>query len=134
MKAEHRVCIWGRSEKQPHGQGGAPGREPQGPSLCLPPPSQGQCQWRQPPGKEIYRKSNISVYEVDGKDHKVSQVVVVGVTSRTTSTPVRTEATSLGAPRHRHAGSGSAWPLAHLVHSEHVPCGASLGDRALFFP
>jgi len=31
----------------------------------------GQCQWRQPPGKEIYRKSNISVYEVDGKDHKV---------------------------------------------------------------
>ncbi|XP_037669859.1 histone acetyltransferase KAT8 isoform X2 [Choloepus didactylus] len=30
----------------------------------------GQCQWRQPPGKEIYRKSNISVYEVDGKDHK----------------------------------------------------------------
>ena len=36
------------------------------------PPPQGQCQWRQPPGKEIYRKSNISVYEVDGKDHKVS--------------------------------------------------------------
>lgn len=35
-------------------------------------PDQGQCQWRQPPGKEIYRKSNISVYEVDGKDHKVS--------------------------------------------------------------
>ncbi|XP_009248948.2 histone acetyltransferase KAT8 isoform X2 [Pongo pygmaeus] len=31
----------------------------------------GQCQWRQPPGKEIYRKSNISVYEVDGKDHKI---------------------------------------------------------------
>ncbi|NXP02347.1 KAT8 acetyltransferase, partial [Thinocorus orbignyianus] len=31
----------------------------------------GQCQWRQPPGREIYRKSNISVYEVDGKDHKV---------------------------------------------------------------
>ncbi|KAH0626355.1 hypothetical protein JD844_001293 [Phrynosoma platyrhinos] len=30
----------------------------------------GQCQWRQPPGKEIYRKNNISVYEVDGKDHK----------------------------------------------------------------
>lgn len=33
---------------------------------------QGQCQWRQPPGREIYRKSNISVYEVDGKDHKVT--------------------------------------------------------------
>ncbi|TRZ05068.1 hypothetical protein HGM15179_022039 [Zosterops borbonicus] len=32
----------------------------------------GQCQWRQPPGREIYRKGNISVYEVDGKDHKVS--------------------------------------------------------------
>ncbi|XP_068855093.1 histone acetyltransferase KAT8-like [Aphelocoma coerulescens] len=31
-----------------------------------------QCQWRQPPGREIYRKGNISVYEVDGKDHKVS--------------------------------------------------------------
>uniref|UniRef100_A0A3P9HI96 Histone acetyltransferase n=1 Tax=Oryzias latipes TaxID=8090 RepID=A0A3P9HI96_ORYLA len=30
------------------------------------------CQWRQPPGKEIYRRSNISVYEVDGRDHKVS--------------------------------------------------------------
>ncbi|XP_014118124.1 PREDICTED: histone acetyltransferase KAT8, partial [Pseudopodoces humilis] len=31
----------------------------------------GQCQWRQPPGREIYRKGNISVYEVDGKDHKI---------------------------------------------------------------
>nr|KAG8541130.1 hypothetical protein GDO81_029659 [Engystomops pustulosus] len=31
----------------------------------------GLCQWRQPPGKEIYRKNNISVYEVDGKDHKI---------------------------------------------------------------
>uniref|UniRef100_A0A3Q1J537 Histone acetyltransferase n=1 Tax=Anabas testudineus TaxID=64144 RepID=A0A3Q1J537_ANATE len=29
------------------------------------------CQWRQPPGKEIYRRSNISVYEVDGRDHKI---------------------------------------------------------------
>lgn len=26
---------------------------------------------RQPPGKEIYRKGTISVYEVDGKEHKV---------------------------------------------------------------
>ncbi|XP_057244515.1 histone acetyltransferase KAT8-like, partial [Malurus melanocephalus] len=33
----------------------------------------GQCQWRQPPGREIYRKGNISVYEVDGKDHKNSR-------------------------------------------------------------
>ncbi|XP_005431556.2 histone acetyltransferase KAT8, partial [Geospiza fortis] len=31
----------------------------------------GQCQWQQPPGREIYRKGNISVYEVDGKDHKI---------------------------------------------------------------
>ncbi|OCT59043.1 hypothetical protein XELAEV_18001533mg [Xenopus laevis] len=31
----------------------------------------GLCQWRQPPGKEIYRKGNISVYEVDGRDHKI---------------------------------------------------------------
>uniref|UniRef100_A0A8C7HNN0 Histone acetyltransferase n=1 Tax=Oncorhynchus kisutch TaxID=8019 RepID=A0A8C7HNN0_ONCKI len=30
-----------------------------------------QCQWRQPLGKEIYRRSNISVYEVDGRDHKI---------------------------------------------------------------
>ena len=26
---------------------------------------------RHPPGKEIYRKGTISVFEVDGKDHKV---------------------------------------------------------------
>ena len=26
---------------------------------------------RQPPGKEIYRKGTISVYEVDGKENKV---------------------------------------------------------------
>ncbi|CAM6000131.1 unnamed protein product, partial [Sphagnum balticum] len=32
---------------------------------------QGDCAWRQPPGKEIYRKGTISVYEVDGKDHKI---------------------------------------------------------------
>ncbi|KAK7938526.1 hypothetical protein WMY93_001852 [Mugilogobius chulae] len=29
------------------------------------------CQWMQPPGKEIYRRSNISVFEVDGRDHKI---------------------------------------------------------------
>jgi len=28
---------------------------------------------RQPPGKEIYRKGTISVYEVDGKEHKVKK-------------------------------------------------------------
>ena len=29
------------------------------------------CQLRNPPGKEIYRRSSLSVYEVDGKDHKI---------------------------------------------------------------
>ncbi|KAG7267946.1 hypothetical protein CRUP_017012 [Coryphaenoides rupestris] len=29
------------------------------------------CQWKQPQGKEIYRRSNISVFEVDGRDHKI---------------------------------------------------------------
>lgn len=32
---------------------------------------QGECTWRQPPGKEIYRRGTISVWEVDGKEHKV---------------------------------------------------------------
>ncbi|GAB6028547.1 K(lysine) acetyltransferase, variant 3 [Chamberlinius hualienensis] len=32
---------------------------------------QSECTWRQPPSKEIYRKGTLSVYEVDGKDHKV---------------------------------------------------------------
>ncbi|KAK2562319.1 Histone acetyltransferase KAT8 [Acropora cervicornis] len=31
----------------------------------------GKCTMRQPPGKEIYRKGTISVYEVDGKEHKL---------------------------------------------------------------
>jgi hypothetical protein len=35
---------------------------------------QTKCTFRQPPGKEIYRKGTISVYEVDGKDHKVRYV------------------------------------------------------------
>ena len=30
-----------------------------------------ECVHRQPPGKEIYRKAKISVFEVDGKDHKI---------------------------------------------------------------
>ncbi|XP_063220183.1 histone acetyltransferase KAT8-like [Bacillus rossius redtenbacheri] len=30
-----------------------------------------ECTWRQPRGKEIYRKGTLSVWEVDGKDHKV---------------------------------------------------------------
>lgn len=29
------------------------------------------CDWQQPPGKEIYRRGNISVYETDGKEHKI---------------------------------------------------------------
>jgi len=32
---------------------------------------QSECVWRQPPGKEIYRKGTISVFETDGKDHKI---------------------------------------------------------------
>ncbi|XP_065161242.1 histone acetyltransferase KAT8 [Atheta coriaria] len=31
----------------------------------------GECTWRQPVGKEIYRRGTLSVYEVDGKDHKI---------------------------------------------------------------
>lgn len=30
-----------------------------------------ECTWRQPVGKEIYRKGTLSVYEVDGKDYKI---------------------------------------------------------------
>ena len=30
-----------------------------------------QCPTRQPPGREIYRRGKISVFEVDGKDNKV---------------------------------------------------------------
>lgn len=32
---------------------------------------QSQCIYRHPPGKEIYRKGTISLFEVDGKDAKV---------------------------------------------------------------
>merc|ERR1712226_1410462 len=32
---------------------------------------QGECTVRNPPGKEIYRKGNHSIFEVDGKDDKV---------------------------------------------------------------
>jgi len=32
---------------------------------------QGECTVRNPPGKEIYRKGNHSIFEVDGKDHKL---------------------------------------------------------------
>jgi histone acetyltransferase MYST1 len=31
----------------------------------------GECTWGQPPGREIYRKGTISVFEVNGSDHKV---------------------------------------------------------------
>ncbi|CAL4072836.1 unnamed protein product, partial [Meganyctiphanes norvegica] len=30
-----------------------------------------ECTWRQPPGREIYRKGTLSIYEVDGADHKI---------------------------------------------------------------
>lgn len=29
------------------------------------------CSWRHPPGVEIYRKGSLSVWEIDGRDHKV---------------------------------------------------------------
>ena len=32
---------------------------------------QSECVRRQPYGREIYRKGTISLFEVDGKDHKV---------------------------------------------------------------
>lgn len=32
---------------------------------------QAKCVWKHPPGDEIYRKGNISVFEVDGKKNKV---------------------------------------------------------------
>jgi hypothetical protein len=32
---------------------------------------QSECTWRMPPGKEIYRKGTLSIWEVDGKDHKI---------------------------------------------------------------
>lgn len=38
---------------------------------------QSECTWRQPVGKEIYRKGTLSVYEVDGKDHKVSIILLI---------------------------------------------------------
>ena len=33
-----------------------------------------KCVWKHPPGDEIYRKGNISVFEVDGKKNKVRQL------------------------------------------------------------
>ena len=30
-----------------------------------------ECTWRQPAGKEIYRKGPISMFELDGRDHKI---------------------------------------------------------------
>ncbi|KAK8398980.1 hypothetical protein O3P69_004232 [Scylla paramamosain] len=30
-----------------------------------------ECTWRQPPGRDIYRKGTLSIYEVDGADHKI---------------------------------------------------------------
>ena len=40
-------------------------------ALCF----QTQCIFRHPPGKEIYRKGTISVFEVDGKESKVSYLL-----------------------------------------------------------
>ena len=30
-----------------------------------------ECTRREPPGKEIYRKGTLSIYEADGKEHKI---------------------------------------------------------------
>lgn len=35
------------------------------------------CRIRQPPGREIYRDGSLSVWEIDGKDHKVCGHIVV---------------------------------------------------------
>lgn len=32
---------------------------------------QSECTWRQPPGKEIYRKGSLSIWEADGSHHKL---------------------------------------------------------------
>jgi histone acetyltransferase MYST1 len=32
---------------------------------------QSECTHRQPVGKEIYRKGTLSIYEVDGREHKI---------------------------------------------------------------
>ena len=37
---------------------------------------QAKCVWRHPPGDEIYRKGNLSVFEVDGKKNKVNNVLL----------------------------------------------------------
>lgn len=37
---------------------------------------QAKCVWKHPPGDEIYRKGNISVFEVDGKKNKVGGAVL----------------------------------------------------------
>ena len=36
---------------------------------------QAKCVWRHPPGDEIYRKANISMFEVDGKKNKVLKIL-----------------------------------------------------------
>lgn len=38
---------------------------------------QAKCVWKHPPGIEIYRKNNLSVFEVDGKKHKVSSCALL---------------------------------------------------------
>lgn len=41
-----------------------------------------ECVWRNPPGKEIYRKGSLSVWEVDGKDDKVIRLKKVSIIDR----------------------------------------------------
>lgn len=117
---------------------GAAGRKPQGLKPLSPP--QGQCQWRQPPGKEIYRKSNISVYEVDGRDHKVRPGQCCGGWGK--HLPVSLVVTEGWRPAWGQAPPGErpvrsclAWHLAWgwcPVNTQ--PCDTSLGDSVCSVP
>ena len=60
---------------------------------------------RQPPGKEIYRKGTISVYEVDGKDHKVRYAVEFFSLSLVWSL----------LNKHKHKGGQIYWFLMHSI-------------------
>lgn len=123
-------------EAAPRGRVGHLAENLRAPASASPPPSQGQCQWRQPPGKEIYRKSNISVYEVDGKDHKVSQVSRGGGgTSRTSFMPVEDRGHLTRSPTStgtRGQGQPGAWPTRCTVST--CPAVLASGTGLCSFP
>lgn len=41
-----------------------------------------KCVWRHPPGDEIYRNKNISMFEVDGKRNKVETTILFSFKSK----------------------------------------------------